>query len=138
MCKNLWPEIKPEFEDSPKGILLKQIEYLNQNTNERIWGELVLTDGTNYEIQKSLKNDIVRNAEEDVCYKLYITARAKGNVRFLLVSVLQNPTQTYPCHLKDEINDIEYKDIENSVDFIEKLGYALRSEKVTTLLTNLI
>ena len=57
MCKNLWPEIKMDFEDSPKGILLKQIEYLNNNTQERIWGELVLTNGTDYETKKSLKND---------------------------------------------------------------------------------
>lgn len=46
MCKNLWPDIKPENEDSPKGILLKQVEYLNQQMDEKIWGELVLTDGT--------------------------------------------------------------------------------------------
>lgn len=137
MCKNLWPEIKMNFEDSPKGILLKQIEYLNNNTQERIWGELVLTNGTDYETKKSLKNDIIPSVE-DVCYKLYITARAKGNVRFLLVSVLQEPTKTYPCHLKDEINDIEYKDIENSTDFIKNLETALRSGKVTTLLANLI
>ena len=137
MYKNLWPEIKMDFEDSPKGILLKQIEYLNNNTQERIWGELVLTNGTDYETKKSLKNDIIPSVE-DVCYKLYITARAKGNVRFLLVSVLQEPTKTYPCHLKDEINDIEYKDIENSTDFIKNLETALRSGKVTTLLANLI
>ena len=137
MCKNLWPDIKPENEDSPKGILLKQVEYLNQQMDEKIWGELVLTDGTNYETKKSLKNDIA-GGTEDVCYKLYITAKAKGNVRFLLVSVLQKPTETYPCHLKDEINEEEYNNIENPTDFIEKLGTALRSEKVTTLLRNLI
>lgn len=95
MCKNLWPDIKPENEDSPKGILLKQVEYLNQQMDEKIWGELVLTDGTNYETKKSLKNDVA-GSTEDVCYKLYITAKAKGNVRFLLVSVLQKPTETYP------------------------------------------
>lgn len=137
MCKNLWPKITPEYEDSPKGILQKQIEYLNQNTNEQIWGELILTDGTNYETQKSLLNDIA-GSTEDVCYKLYITAKAKGNVRFLLVSVLQKPTEIYPCHLRDEINDVEYRDIKTSTDFIEKLGMVLGSEKVTTLLRNLI
>ncbi len=137
MCKNLWPDIKTENGDSPKGILQKQVEYLNQQMDEKIWGELVLTDGTNYETKKSLKNDIV-GSTEGVCHKLYITAKAKGNVRFLLVSVLQKPTETYPCHLKDEINEEEYTNIKNSTDFIEKLGTALRSEKVTTLLRNLI
>lgn len=137
MCKNLWPEIKPEYEDSPKGILQQQIEYLNQTTNGQIWGELVLTDGTNYETKKSLRDDF-EGSTDDVCHKLYITAKAKGSVRFLLVSVLQRPTETYPCHLKDEINDAEYRNIETSADFIEKLGTALKSEKVTTLLKNLI
>lgn len=137
MCKNLWPDIKTENGDSPKGILQKQVEYLNRQMDEKIWGELVLTDGTNYETKKSLKNDIV-GSTEGVCHKLYITAKAKGNVRFLLVSVLQKPTETYPCHLKDEINEEEYTNIKNSTDFIEKLGTALRSEKVTTLLRNLI
>ena len=133
----MWPDIKTENGDSPKGILQKQVEYLNQQMDEKIWGELVLTDGTNYETKKSLKNDIV-GSTEGVCHKLYITAKAKGNVRFLLVSVLQKPTETYPCHLKDEINEEEYTNIKNSTDFIEKLGTALRSEKVTTLLRNLI
>lgn len=87
--------------------------------------------------KKSLKNDVA-GGTEDVCYKLYITAKAKGYVRFLLVSVLQKPTETYPCHLKDEINEEEYNNIKNSTDFIEKLGTALKSEKVTTLLKNLI
>ena len=137
MCKNLWPDIKTENGDSPKGILQKQVEYLNRQMDEKIWGELVLTDGTNYETKKSLKNDIV-GSTEGVCHKLYITAKAKGNVRFLLVSVLQKPTETYPCHLKDEINEEEYANIKNSTDFIEKLETALRSEKVTTLLRNLI
>ncbi|MBP3471760.1 MAG: hypothetical protein J6K41_05980 [Paraprevotella sp.] len=137
MCDSLWPQIQPDYEDSPKGILQKQIEYLNQSANGQIWGELVLTDGTNYETKKSLKED-VGGSTDDVCHKLYITAKAKGNVRFLLVSVLQNPLETYPCHLKDEINDIEYRDIETSADFIEKLGSALQSEKVTTLLKNLL
>ena len=98
---------------------------------------MVLTDGTNYETKKSLKNDVA-GGTEDVCYKLYITAKAKGYVRFLLVSVLQKPTETYPCHLKDEINEEEYNNIKNSTDFIEKLGTALKSEKVTTLLKDLI
>lgn len=80
---------------------------------------MVLTDGTNYETKKSLKNDVA-GGTEDVCYKLYITAKAKGYVRFLLVSVLQKPTETYPCHLKDEINEEEYNNIKNSTDFIEK------------------
>ena len=35
MCKNLWPDIKQENEDSPKGILLKQVEYLNQQMDEK-------------------------------------------------------------------------------------------------------
>ena len=133
----MWPDIKTENGDSPKGILQKQVEYLNRQMDEKIWGELVLTDGTNYETKKSLKNDIV-GSTEGVCHKLYITAKAKGNVRFLLVSVLQKPTETYPCHLKDEINEEEYTNIKNSTDFIEKLETALRSEKVTTLLRNLI
>ena len=98
---------------------------------------MVLTDDTNYETKKSLKNDVA-GGTEDVCYKLYITAKAKGYVRFLLVSVLQKPTETYPSHLKDEINEEEYNNIKNSTDFIEKLGTALKSEKVTTLLKNLI
>ena len=73
--------------------------------------------------------------------KMYATnyiSQQKPNVRFLLVSVLQKPTETYPCHLKDEINEEEYNNIKNSTDFIEKLGTALKSEKVTTLLKNLI
>ena len=36
MWKNLWPDIKQENEDSPKGILLKQVEYLNQQMDEKI------------------------------------------------------------------------------------------------------
>lgn len=89
---------------------------------------MVLTDDTNYETKKSLKNDVA-GGTEDVCYKLYITAKAKGYVRFLLVSVLQKPTETYPCHLKDEINEEEYNNTKNSTDFIEKLGTALKKRK---------
>lgn len=137
MCKSLWPKITAKSEDLPKGILQQQINYLAENTENKIIGSLEIFSGNEFETTKSMKDPIIRS-EEDICYKLYITVPSLGNVRFLLVSMLQNPIQIYPCHLKDEINDIEYNNINDLSLFIEKLGQILQSEKITQLLSNLL
>ena len=55
--------------------------------------------------EKDLRT-LIRRTEQDLCYKLYITATHMGGVRFLLLSMLQNPIEIYPCHLKDEVNEV--------------------------------
>lgn len=81
---------------------------------------------------------MIRRTEQDLCYQLYITATHMGGVRFLLLSMLQNPIEIYPCHLKDEVNEVEYKDLENMDSFIARLKEILQSPKISTLLSNLI
>lgn len=137
MCKSLWPDITAKREETPKDILQQQANFLSENTNGKIVGNIEISEGSNFEIEKDLRA-LIRRTEQDLCYKLYITATHMGGVRFLLLSMLQNPIEIYPCHLKDEVNEVEYKDLENMDSFIARLKEILQSPKISTLLSNLI
>lgn len=135
MCDSLWPQIMPANEDTPISILKQQAEYLSERTGGKILGMVELTNGSNYEIKKDLRNPIKRN-EQDMCVRLVITVPAMGNVRYLLLSLLQNPMEPYPCYLKDELNDVDYP-VKNIVEFVDNLKLVLQSAKMVMLLSNL-
>ena len=93
MCKDLWPEIVASTDDSPKSILMQQAEYIGKKTEGRILGYVETTDGKYYETKKDM-NNLIKRSENDLCHKLYIMVPEMNNVRFLIVSVLQNPFQS--------------------------------------------
>lgn len=41
-------------------------------------------------------------------------------------------------NMRDEVNEVEYKDLENMDSFIARLKEILQSPKISTLLSNLI
>lgn len=137
MCKNLWPDIKQLTTETPLTILKQQAEYLERSTEGKIVGCVETSEGSNYEYKRDLLN-APKKTNNDLCHQLFITVPSLGDVRFLLVSLLQNPIQPFPCHLKDEINEKEYNSIENNERFIAKLEEILKSEKIMILLSNLL
>ena len=78
-----------------------------------------------------------RRGELELCVRLVVTVPSMGYVRYLLVSMLQNPVQTYPCLLKDELNETEYT-ITDLGTFIGRLKEILQSEKMKTLLSTIM
>lgn len=136
MCKNLWPTIEANQKETPKNILKQQADYLSQNTEGKIVGEIEITNGGTYEMPTNLRTPQKRG-DLELCVRLIITVPSMGNVRYLLVSMLQNPAQTYPCFLKDELNEIEYT-ITNLDTFIGSLKEILQSEKMKTLLSTIM
>lgn len=136
MCKNLWPTIEANQEETPKNILKQQADYLSQNTKGRIVGEIEITNGATYEMPTNLRTP-QRRGELELCVRLVVTVPSMGYVRYLLVSMLQNPVQTYPCLLKDELNETEYT-ITDLGTFIGRLKEILQSEKMKTLLSTIM
>lgn len=137
MCKDLWPEIVASTDDSPKSILMQQAEYIGKKTNGKIVGYVETTDGRDYETKKDM-NNLIKRSDSDLCHKLYIRVPDMNNVRFLIVSVLQNPFQTFPCHIYDEVNEKEHNNIPDNENVIETLKGVLQSEKMVTLLSSLL
>ena len=137
MCKDLWPEIGASTGDSPKSILMQQAEYIGEKTNGKIVGYVETTDGRDYETKKDM-NNLIKRSDSDLCHKLYIRVPDMNNVRFLIVSVLQNPFQTFPCHIYDEVNEKEHNNIPDNENVIETLKGVLQSEKMVTLLSSLL
>lgn len=137
MCKDLWPEIVASTDDSPKSILMQQAEYIGEKTNGKIVGYVETTDGRDYETKKDM-NNLIKRSGNDLCHKLYIRVPDMNNVRFLIVSVLQNPFQTFPCHIYDEVNEKEHNNIPDNENVIETLKGVLQSEKMVTLLSSLL
>lgn len=137
MCKSLWPEITTEREETPKDILQQQADFLSEKTGGKIIGNIEISDGSNFETERDLRS-LIKRTEQDLCYQLYITANHMGGVRFLLLSMLQNPIEVFPCHLKDEVNEKEYKNIEDMDGFTSALKEILQSPKITILLSNLM
>lgn len=137
MCKSLWPEINIDGNDTPKSILVQQAKYIGENTNDRIKGYVETTDGSGYVAKIDLNNIIYRKST-DLCHKLYITVPEMNDVRFLLVSLLQNPLDLFPCHIKDEVNEKEYIKLKNNEEVIEALTEILQSDKISNLLSSLM
>lgn len=137
MCKSLWPEINIDGNDTPKSILVQQAKYIGENTNDRIKGYVETTDGSGY-VAKIDLNNIIDRKSTDLCHKLYITVPEMNDVRFLLVSLLQNPLDLFPCHIKDEVNEKEYIKLKNNEEVIEALTEILQSDKISNLLSSLM
>lgn len=137
MCKNLWPVIKTDGDDNPKSILIQQAKYIGENTDKRILGYVETTDGGDYVTKIDLNNIIIRK-NTDLCHKLYITVPDMNDVKFLLVSLLQNPLDLFPCHIKDEVNDKEYSNLKDNEEVIKALTEILQSEKISNLLSSLM
>lgn len=137
MCKDLWPEIKNVENENPKSILTQQAKYIGEKTTGRISGYVETLDGNSYETKIDL-NNIIERKDSDLCYRLYITVPELNNVRFLLVSILQNPFELFPCHIKDEVNDKEYNNITDNDNVINVLKEILQSEKISNLLSSLM
>lgn len=137
MCKNLWPKINIDGNDNPKSILVQQAKYIGENTNDRIKGYVKTTDGSGY-VAKIDLNNIIDRKSTDLCHKLYITVPEMNDVRFLLVSLLQNPLDLFPCHIKDEVNEKEYNKLKNNEEVIEALTEILQSDKISNLLSSLM
>lgn len=137
MCESLWPDMTAKREETPKDILQEQVRLLSEKTDGKIVGNIEISDGNSFEIEKDLRT-LIKRTEQDLCYQLYITVPHMGGVRFLLLSMLQNPIEIFPCHLKDEINEKEYKNIGDMDSFVSTLKHILQSSKITTLLSNLI
>lgn len=137
MCKNLWPKINIDGNDNPKSILVQQAKYIGENTNDRIKGYVETTDGSGY-VAKIDLNNIIDRKSTDLCHKLYITVPEMNDVRFLLVSLLQNPLDLFPCHIKDEVNEKEYNKLKNNEEVIEALTEILQSDKISNLLSSLM
>lgn len=137
MCKNLWPEIKIDGNDNPKSILVQQAKYIGDNTDKRILGYVETTDGSEY-VTKIDLNNIIDRKSTDLCHKLYITVPEMNDVKFLLVSLLQNPLDLFPCHIKDEVNEIEYNNLKDNNEVISALTNILQSDKISNLLSSLI
>lgn len=137
MCKSLWPEINIDGNDNPKSILVQQAKYIGENTNDRIKGYVETTDGSGY-VAKIDLNNIIDRKSTDLCHKLYITVPEMNDVRFLLVSLLQNPLDLFPCHIKDEVNEKEYNKLKNNEEVIEALTEILQSDKISNLLSSLM
>jgi len=137
MCNNLWPVIKTDGNDNPKSILVQQAKYIGENTDKRILGYVETTDGSDYVTKIDLNNIIVRK-NTDLCYKLYITVPEMNDVKFLLVSLLQNPLDLFPCHIKDEVNEIEYNNLKDNDGVISALTEILHSDKISNLLSSLM
>lgn len=137
MCKNLWPVISLDGNDNPKSILVQQAKYIGENTDRRILGYVETTDGSDY-VTKIDMNNIINRKNTDLCHKLYITVPRMNDVKFLLVSLLQNPLDLFPCHIKDEVNENEYNNLKNNDEVIEALTEILQSEKISNLLSSLM
>lgn len=137
MCKSLWPKINIDGNDNPKSILVQQAKYIGENTNDRIKGYVETTDGSGY-VAKIDLNNIIDRKSTDLCHKLYITVPEMNDVRFLLVSLLQNPLDLFPCHIKDEVNEKEYNKLKNNEEVIEALTEILQSDKISNLLSSLM
>lgn len=137
MCKSLWPEINIDGYDTPKSILVQQAKYIGENTKDRIKGYVETTDGSGY-VAKIDLNNIIDRKSTDLCHKLYITVPEMNDVRFLLVSLLQNPLDLFPCHIKDEVNEKEYIKLKNNEEVIEALTEILQSDKISNLLSSLM
>lgn len=137
MCENLWPKINIDGNDNPKSILVQQAKYIGKNTNDRIKGYVETTDGSGY-VAKIDLNNIIDRKSTDLCHKLYITVPEMNDVRFLLVSLLQNPLDLFPCHIKDEVNEKEYIKLKNNEEVIEALTEILQSDKISNLLSSLM
>lgn len=52
MCKSLWPDITAKREETPKDILQQQANFLSENTNGKIVGNIEISEGSNFEIEK--------------------------------------------------------------------------------------
>lgn len=137
MCENLWPKINIDGNDNPKSILVQQAKYIGENTNDRIKGYVETTDGSGY-VAKIDLNNIIDRKSTDLCHKLYITVPEMNDVRFLLVSLLQNPLDLFPCHIKDEVNEKEYNKLKNNEEVIEALTEILQRDKISNLLSSLM
>ena len=137
MCKNLWPVISFDGNDNPKSILVQQAKYIGENTDRRILGYVETTDGSDY-VTKIDMNNIINRKNTDLCHKLYITVPRMNDVKFLLVSLLQNPLDLFPCHIKDEVNEKEYNNLKDNDEVIEALTGILQSEKISNLLSSLM
>lgn len=137
MCKNLWPKIKTDGNENPKSILVQQAKYIGENTDKRILGYVETTDGSDY-VTKIDLNNIINRKSTDLCHKLYITVPEMNDVKFLLVSLLQNPLDLFPCHIKDEVNEKEYNNLKDNEEVIESLTEILQSEKISNLLSSLM
>lgn len=137
MCKDLWPDIVASTDDTPKSILMQQAEYIREKTGGKIRGYVETTDGSYYETKKDM-NNLIKRSGNDLCHKLYIRVPEMNNVRFLIVSVLQNPFQIFPCHIYDEVNEKEFNNIPDNDNVIEVLKGILQSEKMVTLLSSLL
>ena len=137
MCKNLWPKIKTDGNENPKSILVQQAKYIGENTDKRILGYVETTDGSDY-VTKIDLNNIINRKSTDLCHKLYITVPEMNDVKFLLVSLLQNPLDLFPCHIKDEVNEKEYNNLTDNEEVIESLTEILQSEKISNLLSSLM
>ena len=61
-----------------------------------------------------------------------------NDVKFLLVSLLQNPLDLFPCHIKDEVNEIEYNNLKDNDGVISALTEILHSDKISNLLSSLM
>lgn len=137
MCKNLWPKIDTAKQENPKSVLQQQADFLYESSDHIIKGYVETSDGSNYESETDLLN-LFEKKDNRLCHRLYITVPSMGDVRFLIVSLLQNAFETFPCTLKDEVNEIEYKDIKDIDGFISTLERILQSSKISNLLANLV
>lgn len=137
MCKNLWPKIDTAKQENPKSVLQQQADFLYESSDHIIKGYVETSDGSNYESETDLLNLLEKKGNR-LCHRLYIIVPSMGDVRFLIVSLLQNAFETFPCTLKDEVNEIEYKDIKDIDGFISTLERILQSSKISNLLANLV
>lgn len=137
MCKNLWPKIDTAKQENPKSVLQQQADFLYESSDHIIKGYVETSDGSDYESDTDLMNLLEKKGNR-LCHRLYIVVPSMGDVRFLIVSLLQNAFETFPCTLKDEVNEIEYKDIKDIDGFISTLERILQSSKISNLLANLV
>lgn len=137
MCKNLWPVINTDGNDNPKSILVQQAKYIGENTKDRIKGYVKTTDGSGYVTEIDL-NNIIDRKSTDLCHKLYITVPEMDNVRFLLVSLLHNPMDLFPCHIKDEVNEKEYNNLKDNEEVTVAMAEILQSARISNLLSCLM
>ena len=83
MCKSLWPDITAKREETPKDILQQQANFLSENTNGKIVGNIEISEGSNFEIEKDLRT-LIRRTEQDLCYKTLYYCDSHGGCSFFI------------------------------------------------------